>query len=132
MSVVNPQRDSRRGTAWRLLGIVLTVGGSLMLVTGVGGILVRALSGDPERMFAAFDFFWTPFVGVFALALGIMAWVAGNLLRGSARFAQGAAGSTPLVTAPPVAAVPGWSCPKCGNQNQLGDALCSVCGTDRP
>ncbi|MGH2655703.1 MAG: zinc finger Ran-binding domain-containing protein [Actinomycetota bacterium] len=132
MSVVNPQRDSRRGNAWRLLGILLTVSGSLLLIAGVGGILVRALSGDPERMFGAFDFFWMPFVGAFALAVGVMAWVAGNLLRGSARFAQGAVGSTPMVTAPPVAAVLGWSCPKCGNQNQVGDAVCSVCGTDRP
>jgi hypothetical protein len=82
-------------------------------------------------VFGAFEFFWMPFVGAFALAVGIMAWVAGNLLRGSARFAQGAAGS-PMVTAPSVAAVPGWSCPKCGNQNQLGDAVCSVCGTARP
>jgi hypothetical protein len=133
MSVVNAERDSRRGNFWLLLGIVLTVGGALLLIAGLGGILVRALSGDPERMFGAFEFFWMPFVGAFALAVGIMAWVAGNLLRGSARFAQGAVGSTtPMATAPPVAAVPGWSCPKCGNQNQLGDAVCSVCGTARP
>ncbi|MGH2653626.1 MAG: zinc finger Ran-binding domain-containing protein [Actinomycetota bacterium] len=132
MSVVNPQRDSRRGNAWRLLGVVLTVGGSLLLVTGVGGIMVRALSGDPERMFGAFDFFWMPFVGAFALAVGIMAWVAGNLLRGSARFAQGASGTLPMAAPTSGAAVPGWSCPKCGNQNQVGDAVCSVCGTDRP
>jgi hypothetical protein len=131
MSVVNAERDSRRGNFWRLLGIALTVGGALLLIAGLGGIMVRALSGDPDRVFGAFEFFWMPFVGAFALAVGIMAWVGGNLLRGSARFAQGAAGS-PMVTAPAVAAVPGWSCPKCGNQNQLGDAVCSVCGTARP
>ena len=129
MSVVNPERDSRRGNFW-LLGIALTMGGALLLIAGLGGIMVRALSGDPDRVFGAFEFFWMPFVGAFALAVGIMAWVAGNLLRGSARFAQGAAGSP--ITSPAVAAVPGWSCPKCGNQNQLGDDLCSVCGTARP
>jgi hypothetical protein len=130
MSVVNPERDSRRGNFW-LLGIALTVGGALLLIAGLGGIMVRALSGDPDRVFGAFEFFWMPFVGAFALAVGIMAWVAGNLLRGSARFAQGTAGS-PMVTGPPVAAVAGWSCQRCGNQNQLGDAVCSVCGTARP
>jgi hypothetical protein len=130
MSVVNPERDSRRGNFW-LLGIALTMGGALLLIAGLGGIMVRALSGDPDRVFGAFEFFWMPFVGAFALAVGIMAWVAGNLLRGSARFAQGTAGS-PMVTGPPVAAVAGWSCQRCGNQNQLGDAACSVCGTARP
>lgn len=132
MTVVDPQRDSRRGTMWRLVGIVLTVGGSLLLIVGIGGIMMRALSGDPETAFGAFDFFWMPFVGGFALAAGIMAWVAGNLLRSSARFAGAAAGSFPIVTPPPVAAAPGWSCPKCGNQNELGVAVCSVCGTARP
>jgi hypothetical protein len=131
MSVVNPERDARRGNLWRLLGIVLTVGGALLLIAGLAGIMVRALSLDPDRAFGAFDFFWMPFVGGFALAGGIMAWVAGNLLRGSARFAQGAAMTAPMVS-PRAAAMPGWSCPKCGNQNQLGDAVCSVCGTARP
>lgn len=54
MSVVHPERDGRRGNFWRLLGIVVTVGGALLLIAG--GIMVRALSGDPDRMFGAFDF----------------------------------------------------------------------------
>ena len=132
MSVVDPQRDSRRGSFWRLVGIVLTVGGALLLIVGIGGIVMRATSGDPDTAFGAFDFFWMPFVGGFALAGGIMAWVAGNLLRGSARFAIGSSRPFLMVTPPPVTPVAGWSCPKCGNQNELGVAACSVCGTARP
>ena len=124
--VVDPERDSRRGNALRILGMVLTIGGALLMIGGIVGILANAVSPY------AFDYFWMPFVGGFALAGGIFAWVGGNLLRGSARFAQSAAGQTHMVTAPPVAAVSGWSCPKCGNQNQVGDAVCLVCGTDRP
>jgi hypothetical protein len=132
MTVVDPQRDSRRGTAWRLIGIVVTVGGALLLIVGIAGILMRGLSGDPEIAFGAFDFFWMPFVGGFALAAGIMAWVAGNLLRGSARFAAGSRGPFPMVTPPRIGPVAGWSCPKCGNHNGLAAAACSVCGTARP
>ncbi len=128
VTVVNPERDSRRGNFWRLIGIVLTVGGALMLIVGVGGILVDVLNADPESVFGAFDLFWMPFVGGFALAAGIVAWVAGNLLRGSARFAAAASESFPVVTS----SVVGWSCPKCGNQNAMGAAVCSVCGTARP
>lgn len=73
-----------------------------------------------------------PFVGAFAVAAGIIAWVAGNILRGSARFAVSGVGSFPMMTPPPVAAVAGCSCPKCGNQNQVAVSVCSVCGTAQP
>jgi hypothetical protein len=131
MTVVDRERDSRRGNLWRMLGIVLTVGGALLLTVGIGGILMKALSGDPETMFGAFDFFWMPFAGGIALTVGILAWVAGNLMRGSARFAGGSSGPFPMTT-PAAAPVVGWSCPKCGNHNGLGAAACSVCGTARP
>jgi Zn-finger in Ran binding protein and others len=132
MTVVDPDRDARRGNLWRAIGIILTVGGTLLLIVGVTGILIKALSGDPETMFGAFDFFWMPFVGGFALAGGILAWVAGNLLRGSARFAAGATGRFPTMTSPVVIPMMEWSCPKCGNQNQVDATTCTVCGTTRP
>ncbi len=123
--VVDPQRDSRRGNVLRIVGIVLTVGGALLLIGGIFGIVPNALSPD------AFDFFWMPFVGSFALAGGIISWVAGNLLRGSARFARGSIGSFPTVTPPAVAGAPGWDCANCGNRNQPAATACSVCGTAR-
>jgi hypothetical protein len=125
--VVDPDRDSRRGRALKVAGIVVTLGGAALLLVGLIGIVVTAVGGNP------FAFFWMPFVGAFALAAGIMMWVGGNLLLGSARFARQNPMTSvfPTMATPTAGAVSGWACPKCGNQNQVATA-CSVCGTARP
>ena len=128
VGVVDPERSLRRGRVLRLTGIVLTVVGALLLILGVAGILTSALGSDP---FGAFDFFWMPFVGGFALVAGVWMWVGGNLMLRSAEFARG--GSSMLFTPVSSPAPTGvWTCPRCGNGNQVGAVTCSVCGASKP
>jgi hypothetical protein len=126
--VVDPDRSARRGRLLKTLGIGATVGGALLLIVGVAGIVMTALGSDP---FDTFSFFWMPFVGGFALAGGILAWVGGNLLLRSAEFARGHS-STPFipVTMPASGSV-GWTCSRCGNGNQAMATTCSVCSNAR-
>jgi hypothetical protein len=121
--VVDPDRDSRRGRVLKVVGIVGTVVGAVLLIGGVIGIFSSVTGGDP------FAFFWMPFVGGFLLAICIWVWTAGNLLLNSARFARGHSSPFPSTASPAVSG--GWNCPKCGNRNQLAVSVCSVCGTAR-
>jgi hypothetical protein len=125
--VVDPDRESRRGRVLKVVGIVATLVGAGLLLGGVIGIAATAVEGNP------FAFFWMPFVGGFGLAAGILMWVMGNLMLGSARFTRGnpIAARFPQVAAPTAGSVSGWSCPKCGNQNQPAVTVCSVCGAAR-
>ncbi len=121
--VVDPEKMRRRARLLRPLGMLVTFAGAALLIAGIGFIAV-----DP---FGAFEVFWMPFVGGFALFPGILMWVAGNLARASADFASsqtpvsGSLGGMPS-TFPTTAT---RACPSCGNANPVGLQTCRVCGT---
>ncbi|MGH2686656.1 MAG: hypothetical protein ACRDJP_14420 [Actinomycetota bacterium] len=121
--VVDPEKMRRRARVLRPLGMLVTFAGAALLLAGIGFIAVNP--------FDAFEVFWMPFVGGFALFPGILMWVAGNLARASADFASSQSpvggGSGPLSTSFGAAAT--RSCPSCGNANPVGLQTCQVCGT---
>jgi hypothetical protein len=113
----------RRARVLRPLGILVTLAGAALLVAGIGFIAVNP--------FGAFEVFWMPFVGGFALFPGILMWVAGNLARASADFAStqspigGGLGRMPSSFGTTATR----ACPSCSNANPVGLQTCQVCGT---
>ena len=118
---VDPEKMRRRARLLRPLGMLVTFLGAALLLVGIGLIAVNP--------FGAFEVFWMPFVGGFALFPGILMWVGGNLARASADFAssQSPVGGGYGALGKSFGATATRACPSCGNVNPVGLQTCQVC-----